>query len=540
MLESTRNSSGENTTQKLQAPDGGLLSIIPELAIALQRGEVVDIQMPGGELPLEDVAITNTLSVQIDPRQPSISLSSLSYGCKYILIRNVLQRVMDYRSLVRVAFERLAVDGMMVITVPHQFLAERKYRAPSRYGSNAYRFYTPAGLMREVEEALDPTEHRIEILRDDDANYNYKLPIGERPIGNQRIILGVRKITRPAWADLMALDDDGQDKQPVAPNILKTNHKKSITYILNPDKTDIATIIVLKLDHRGDYLMAAAAFNRLRSCFPRAFITLVCGSWNVGAAKDSKIFDEVIALDFFPEDASTKREPDRKEITKKFFEQIDNRHFDLAIDLRYYDDTRYLIELIPAKHKAGFDRWNAFPWLDIKTGLPSPTLEGRAEQFTWGAELFKCPPDARGSGLIACRKSFALRHGDAALWGPYRELDPGKYTAHLQLGLISKGRIFVDIVCQDARTTLYRGALDVGKDGSVQIAFELSELSNDVELRVFRPGIFTSAFVFHGVRFEKSGDIIGMHQSEGMQLLIELLSIRLRQPYQIEQEVELS
>ena len=36
--------------------------------------------------------------------------------------------------------------------------------------------------------------------------------------------------------------------------------------------------------------------------------------------------------------------------------------YDLAADFRLYDDTRFLLQVVNAGHKAGFDRTDAFPW----------------------------------------------------------------------------------------------------------------------------------------------------------------------------------
>jgi hypothetical protein len=60
-------------------------------------------------------------------------------------------------------------------------------------------------------------------------------------------------------------------------------------------------LLVLKLDHYGDFLIGFPALKRLREAFPADHITLVCGSWNVNLAKESRIADEVHAYDFFPE-----------------------------------------------------------------------------------------------------------------------------------------------------------------------------------------------------------------------------------------------
>src|SRR5215471_9779636 len=51
-------------------------------------------------------------------------------------------------------------------------------------------------------------------------------------------------------------------------------------------------LLVLKLDHYGDFLIGLPALKKLRRAFPTDHITLVCGSWNVALAKELQVADE--------------------------------------------------------------------------------------------------------------------------------------------------------------------------------------------------------------------------------------------------------
>ena len=516
---------------------GNLIDMVPGLENAITQGEVVDLLLPGMNLPVEDLAITNVIAVQIDPTWPAEVISRLSSGRRFILLRNNLQLIKDYRTVLRAAGDKLGIGGQLVITVPHQFLAERKFRIPSRYGAESLRFYTPASLLAEIEEALDATQYRISLLCDDDTEYDYRRPIGERPEGHQRIVLVIRKIARPDWADQMHDGDDVRVANDPQNMIIPKDTGPASTYILGAANIVIETILVIKLDHRGDYLMAATALKRLRNNYPDARITFVCGTWNESAARDSGLFDEIITLDFFAEDASTKREPDRGKVKRHFSEQMLGKSFDLAIDMRYLPDTRDLLYLINAKFKVGFDNWNSFPWLDIRLPLPSATMDASAKQIIWPIEKFKCRPENVSPGAISCRRKLGIHQGPAAAWGPYQRLDAGRYQATLQFALHRFGKIAVDVVCDRGQNLLFRGALIVTSDGRADLSFELLSHVDDVELRVFHPGLLTSSFAFTGATLKRLGVIVGVHQSEGMQLLVELAGMRLQQPYTRESEV---
>jgi hypothetical protein len=63
-------------------------------------------------------------------------------------------------------------------------------------------------------------------------------------------------------------------------------------------------LLVLKLDHYGDFLIGLPALQRLRKAFPGDYLTLVCGSWNAELARRLGVADEVRAYDFFPENGA--------------------------------------------------------------------------------------------------------------------------------------------------------------------------------------------------------------------------------------------
>jgi ADP-heptose:LPS heptosyltransferase len=116
--------------------------------------------------------------------------------------------------------------------------------------------------------------------------------------------------------------------------------------------TTIARIIILKLDHLGDFFVSVKALTMLRDAWPQAEITLVCGPWNVQLAETLGIFDKILPFKFFGlnaiEQATTKRR-DYAEISK-----VIDSEYDLAIDLRHDADTRKFLDYIPSRFRAGY------------------------------------------------------------------------------------------------------------------------------------------------------------------------------------------
>ena len=113
----------------------------------------------------------------------------------------------------------------------------------------------------------------------------------------------------------------------------------------------VRSVLVLKVDHIGDLLLALPAFAALRRGFPDASITLMCGPWNVAVARKLEVFDRVVAVSFFPGkvDSSRRRGFDPGEI-----EALGLGEFDLAVDLRVDEDSRLLLRHVRARFKAGY------------------------------------------------------------------------------------------------------------------------------------------------------------------------------------------
>ena len=137
-----------------------------------------------------------------------------------------------------------------------------------------------------------------------------------------------------------------------------------------PRPAEVSRILVLKLDHHGDFIIGLPALRELRQAFPRAHLRLICGTWNVASAEASGLADEVRAFNFFPERAIDWKGPTPATDWDAFAAATEGR-FDLAIDLRVDEDTRDLLGRVDAEIRCGIGSQERFPMLDV--ALPDAT-----------------------------------------------------------------------------------------------------------------------------------------------------------------------
>jgi ubiquinone/menaquinone biosynthesis C-methylase UbiE len=117
----------------------------------------------------------------------------------YIFTSHVLEHIPDYKHTIRDWHRVVKSGGCIVIIVPHQFLYEKRARLPSVWNQDHQRFYTPASLLKEIEESLSPNSYRIVHLRDNDDGFIYDISPENHSSGCYEIECVVRKIDEPAW-----------------------------------------------------------------------------------------------------------------------------------------------------------------------------------------------------------------------------------------------------------------------------------------------------------------------------------------------------
>lgn len=433
----------------------------------------------------------------------------------------LLQDISDYRYALQRWFACIEVGGFLVVTVPHAFLHDRRAQLPSRWRPTQKRLYTPASLLAEVEEALVPNSYRVRWLGDEDTGYDYALGCNAPPVGRQDIALVVERINPPAWT----LSESSAPAEP-APDAIFEPVRTQIepTAIKSP----VQTILLLKLDHLGDFVMSVPAIRAVRARFPAAHVTLVVGPWNEALATELQIAEKVVPFDFFTRnpgedgylDAATRAEA---------FAALINDHHDVAIDLRTFTDTRFLLARVDAGHRAGIGTRAVFPFLDIALPLDSDAERlGYAEIVTFQAAQFKHEDRcAREVGSIRCRTDGSLQPRVAIVWGPYWRLEIGDYLLQpaMEMNTAQGGMLGFDVVVDQRECT--SGTFDVW--------------SADLEFRVDQPGAFEFRlwtvdgqplpdFDFRGCRLFRKGVPAELHQSESQQLLIELTAMRLAAP----------
>ena len=429
-----------------------------------------------------------------------------------------LQEASDPRAALQSWFGLVAPGGHLIIVVPHAFLYERQLALPSRWNPAQRRLYTPGFLLEEVEEALCPNSYRVRLLCDLDDGYDYRRPIELEPVGESDVLLVLQKREVPGWRL-----DRPRDVKAAAPD-----------YAFVPSRTrvEVATtcpsrrILVLKLDHVGDFIVAIPVLEKLRALFAGSEITLVVGSWNEQMARSLGVADRVIAFDAFPRNSS-EEEVDVPGKTP-LFKALITEDYDLAIDLRVDIDARFLLRHVNAALRAGIGTAAQFPFLDIflpldfNRNMPETAREYELRHHAFSAQGFVTRNDFR----LTAKAGLAERDC-AILWGPYQRLRPGRYffEPYLELAEAAGGMLMLDVAL-DTQRVAERFVPD--PERRLRLPFSVEKPGAAFEFRIWNvedaPAI---DFSFFGGRLVRQGAGSTLHQSEYGALLVELVSLRL-------------
>ena len=165
-------------------------------------------------------------------------------------------------------------------------------------------------------------------------------------------------------------------------------------------KVTIRRIVVLKIDHIGDLLIAARAFELLRDFFPHAHIDLVCGPWNVDLARRLAVFDDVYGVKLSHQVGGQQSNPRIAQAMRRAgiqeLEKLNLGPYDLAIDMRHDPDSRMILPAFDALIYAGFGSSPEFPFLDIALPIEAPgSPTDEAYELVLGRQQFH-----RTTGMI--------------------------------------------------------------------------------------------------------------------------------------------
>lgn len=118
-----------------------------------------------------------------------------------IFSSHCLEHVISPYDTIQEWFSKIKVGGVLFITVPHQFLYEKKAILPSNWNGDHKRFYTPAKLLNEIENSLLPNTYRIRHLKDIDDKFNYEIGDSDHSEGCYEIEVIIEKIAGNDWQD---------------------------------------------------------------------------------------------------------------------------------------------------------------------------------------------------------------------------------------------------------------------------------------------------------------------------------------------------
>ncbi|WEK52477.1 MAG: hypothetical protein P0Y66_11105 [Candidatus Kaistia colombiensis] len=125
------------------------------------------------------------------------------------------------------------------------------------------------------------------------------------------------------------------------------------------------SVLIIKIDHLGDFVTAIPALQRLRSAWKNADITLLCTDSLVEFVQTLQVVDRVLGVASSP---SLVDEPDVIALRQV--------PYDVAIDLRHDGDTRHLLTAFRARFLVGYASKHPGPQLDIAL----PELEKSARR----------------------------------------------------------------------------------------------------------------------------------------------------------------
>ncbi|MEJ0015404.1 MAG: methyltransferase domain-containing protein [Acetobacteraceae bacterium] len=173
------------------------------LARFLSGEHILDIGFKGGDP--EAVPVTpSAIGIGLDyPGYDGRTLPFEDESQDAIFASAVLEHISDYKQALREWYRVTKIGGHIIIFVPNRYLYEQRPDLPGRWNGDHRRFYTPAALLRELEEALPVNGFRIRHLLDADEGFDYGAPMGSWPRGVYQIEAVAERIAIPSYTPHM-------------------------------------------------------------------------------------------------------------------------------------------------------------------------------------------------------------------------------------------------------------------------------------------------------------------------------------------------
>jgi ADP-heptose:LPS heptosyltransferase/GT2 family glycosyltransferase len=197
-------------------------------------------------------------------------------------------------------------------------------------------------------------------------------------------------------------------------------------------RDEVRRILVVKLDHIGDCVIAFPAVRRLKQHFPAAHITVLTSRTSRPIWLLEASVDETIEFDFFHPRSADGEIKLTDTDWKALRDRLSGERIDLAVDLRKHTETRPVLQHTGARWLAGFDFRNQFAWLDFALEWTGDQIYARKRQHNGDdlvnlVDAIAAASEADRSMIAAHRtiRPTALPLSDKASSGPLVCVHPG-------------------------------------------------------------------------------------------------------------------
>jgi glycosyltransferase involved in cell wall biosynthesis/ADP-heptose:LPS heptosyltransferase len=163
------------------------------------------------------------------------------------------------------------------------------------------------------------------------------------------VTYGLKQVQKFSWNQVAVKTLEALEEYK---NSIKNTNKNILISDFGLFKRRSKRILVMKLDHRGDLILAIPAIRKLRSKYPDAHIDLLVGQWNFEIAETLNLGNNIFSVNFFQDQSSDDSTSTYRNEFQKLLKNLGQ--YDIAIDFRRQRDTRFLLLEIDAKQRVGY------------------------------------------------------------------------------------------------------------------------------------------------------------------------------------------